>query len=66
MLIFLAAAITLGLIGSLSHTSNHDATFDAGSAVVAPVKKKTAPARRRNHDPAALTTRGQRPPLSAA
>jgi serine-type D-Ala-D-Ala carboxypeptidase/endopeptidase (penicillin-binding protein 4) len=66
VLILLAAAITLGLLGSLSHTSNHDATFDAGSAVVAPVKKKTTPTRRRNHDPALLTTRGQRPPLSGA
>jgi D-alanyl-D-alanine carboxypeptidase/D-alanyl-D-alanine-endopeptidase (penicillin-binding protein 4) len=66
VLILLAAAITLGLIGSLSQTSNHDATFDAGSAVVAPVKKKSTPTRRGNHDPAALTTRGQRPPLSAA
>jgi serine-type D-Ala-D-Ala carboxypeptidase/endopeptidase (penicillin-binding protein 4) len=66
VLIFLAAAITLGLIGSLSHTSDHDATFDAGSGVVAPVKKKTTPVRRRSHDPAALPTRGQRPPLSGA
>jgi serine-type D-Ala-D-Ala carboxypeptidase/endopeptidase (penicillin-binding protein 4) len=65
VLILLAAAITLGLLGSLSHTSNHDATFDAGSAVVAPAKKK-APIRRRAHDPALLTTRGQRPPLSPA
>ncbi len=64
MLILLAAAIVLGLLGSLSHTSNHDATFDAGSAVVAPQKK--APTRRRAHDPALLTTRGQRPPLSPA
>jgi serine-type D-Ala-D-Ala carboxypeptidase/endopeptidase (penicillin-binding protein 4) len=65
VLILLAAAITLGLLGSLSHTSPHDATFDAGSAVVAPAKKKT-PTRRRAHDPALLTTRGQRPPLSPA
>jgi D-alanyl-D-alanine carboxypeptidase/D-alanyl-D-alanine-endopeptidase (penicillin-binding protein 4) len=64
VLILLAAAITLGLLGSLSHTSNHDAQFDAGSAVVAPPKKKSAPTRRRAHDPALLTTRGQRPPLS--
>jgi serine-type D-Ala-D-Ala carboxypeptidase/endopeptidase (penicillin-binding protein 4) len=65
VLILLAAAITLGLLGSLSHTSNHDATFDAGSAVVAPAKKK-ALVRRHAHDPALLTTRGQRPPLSPA
>ncbi len=67
MLILLAAAITLGLLGSLSHTSNHDATFDAGSSVVTPPKKKkAAPTRRRTHDPALLTTKGQRPPLSPA
>ena len=60
MLILLAGAITLGLLGSLSHTSNHDAQFDAGSAVVAP-PKKSHPTRRRSHDPALLTTRGQRP-----
>jgi D-alanyl-D-alanine carboxypeptidase/D-alanyl-D-alanine-endopeptidase (penicillin-binding protein 4) len=59
VLILLAAAITLGLIGSLSHTSNHDAQFDAGSPVVAAPKKK-APTRRRAHDPALLTTKGQR------
>ncbi len=64
MLILLAAAITLGLLGSLSHTSKHDAQFDAGSAIVAPPKKKKAPTRRRAHDPALLTTRGQRAPLS--
>jgi D-alanyl-D-alanine carboxypeptidase/D-alanyl-D-alanine-endopeptidase (penicillin-binding protein 4) len=64
VLILLAAAITLGLLGSLSHTSNHDAQFDAGSAVVAPAKKKSAPTRRRSHNPALLTTRGQRAPLS--
>jgi serine-type D-Ala-D-Ala carboxypeptidase/endopeptidase (penicillin-binding protein 4) len=63
VLILLAGAITLGLLGSLSHTSNHDAQFDAGSAVVAPAKK-SHPTRRRSHDPALLTTRGQRPPLS--
>jgi D-alanyl-D-alanine carboxypeptidase/D-alanyl-D-alanine-endopeptidase (penicillin-binding protein 4) len=64
VLILLAAAITLGLLGSLSHTSNHDAQFDAGSSVVAP-PKKSHPTRRGAHDPALLTTRGQRPQLSA-
>lgn len=64
MLILLAAAITLGLLGSLSQTSNHDATFDAGSAVVTPPHKHKAPTRRGSHDPALLTTHGQRPPLS--
>ncbi|HYZ81035.1 MAG TPA: D-alanyl-D-alanine carboxypeptidase [Solirubrobacteraceae bacterium] len=61
-------AITLALVGTLSHTSNHDAQFDAGSSVVAPVKKetKTTPTRRRSHDPALLTTRGQRRPVTAA
>ena len=34
MLILLAAAITLGVIGSLSHTSKHDAQFDAKMAVL--------------------------------
>ncbi|MFZ1994148.1 MAG: D-alanyl-D-alanine carboxypeptidase [Solirubrobacteraceae bacterium] len=63
MLILLAAAMTLGLLGSLSHTSNHDAQFDAGSAVVSP-PKKSRPTRRRGHDPALLSTRGQRPALS--
>jgi serine-type D-Ala-D-Ala carboxypeptidase/endopeptidase (penicillin-binding protein 4) len=65
VLILLAAAITLGLLGSLSHTSNHDATFDAGSAVVTPPKKTSAHPRR-GHDPAKLTTRGQRAPLTPA
>jgi D-alanyl-D-alanine carboxypeptidase/D-alanyl-D-alanine-endopeptidase (penicillin-binding protein 4) len=61
----LVAAITLALVGSLSHTSNHDAQFDAGSAVVAPVTK--APSRRRrSHDPAPLTTHGRRPPVTQA
>ena len=64
VLILLAAAITLGLIGSLSHTSNHDAQFDAGAPVVAP--KKKAPTRRGAHDPALLTTKRHRAPLSAA
>jgi D-alanyl-D-alanine carboxypeptidase/D-alanyl-D-alanine-endopeptidase (penicillin-binding protein 4) len=63
VLILLAAAITLGLLGSLSHTSNHDAQFDAGSSVVAS-PKKSHPTRRGAHDPALLTTRGQRPQLS--
>ena len=66
MLILLAGAITLGLLGSLSHTSTHDATFDAGSAVVTPPKKKADPTRKRAHDPATLSTHGQRPPLSPA
>jgi len=65
VLILLAAAITLGLIGSLSHTSNHDAQFDAGSAVVAPHKaKKDTATRHRGHDPALLTLKGHRAPLS--
>jgi D-alanyl-D-alanine carboxypeptidase/D-alanyl-D-alanine-endopeptidase (penicillin-binding protein 4) len=59
VVLILVAAITLALVGSLSHTSNHDAQFDAGSAVVAPAKR-ARPTRRRAHDPAALTTRGQR------
>lgn len=53
----------LGLVGSLSHTSNHDAQLDAGS-VIAPgsttVHSRT-PTRRRGHDPALLSTRGQHP-----
>ncbi|MGZ4293056.1 MAG: D-alanyl-D-alanine carboxypeptidase/D-alanyl-D-alanine-endopeptidase [Solirubrobacteraceae bacterium] len=65
MLIILVAAITLALLGSLSHTSTHDAQFDAGSAVVAPTKKPS-PTRKRSHDPALLTTRGQRPRVSPA
>ena len=56
------AAITLALLGSLSHTSNHDAQLDAGSAVVAPVKKKITSVRPRAHDPALHT----RPPVSRA
>jgi serine-type D-Ala-D-Ala carboxypeptidase/endopeptidase (penicillin-binding protein 4) len=66
VLILLAAAITLGLLGSLSHTSNHDAQFDAGSAIVAPPQKQKAPTRKRAHDPALLSTKGQRPPVSPA
>ena len=64
-MILLVAAITLALLGSLSHTSTHDAQFDAGSSVVAPVHK-AAPTRKRAHHPALLTMRGQRPPVSAA
>jgi serine-type D-Ala-D-Ala carboxypeptidase/endopeptidase (penicillin-binding protein 4) len=58
----LVAAITLALVGSLSHTSNHDAQFDAGSSVVAPIKKKVTPARPRAHEP----TLHDRPPVSRA
>ena len=47
MLILLAAAITLGLLGSLSQTSNHDATFDAGSAVVAAAQEEGRATRKR-------------------
>lgn len=56
------AAITLALVGTFSHTSNHDAQFDAGSSVVAPVKKKITPTRPRTHDPAVHN----RPPVSRA
>jgi D-alanyl-D-alanine carboxypeptidase/D-alanyl-D-alanine-endopeptidase (penicillin-binding protein 4) len=64
VLILLAGAITLGLVGSLSHTSNHDAQFDAGSPVVPPKKKaKPSPTRPKSHDPAQLSTEGQRPPV---
>ncbi|MFL5862351.1 MAG: D-alanyl-D-alanine carboxypeptidase/D-alanyl-D-alanine-endopeptidase [Solirubrobacteraceae bacterium] len=59
-MIILVAAITLALVGSLSHTSPDDAQFDAGSAVVAPLTKP-ARTRRQNHDPPLLATRGQRP-----
>ena len=59
----MVAAITLALLGSLSHTSTHDAQFDAGSAVVAPTTK-APPTRRRSHDPALLSTRAQQPPRS--
>jgi D-alanyl-D-alanine carboxypeptidase/D-alanyl-D-alanine-endopeptidase (penicillin-binding protein 4) len=61
--ILLVAAITLALLGSLSHTSTHDAQFDAGSAVVAPTKTPK-PVRRRDHDPGLLTIRGQHPPVT--
>jgi D-alanyl-D-alanine carboxypeptidase/D-alanyl-D-alanine-endopeptidase (penicillin-binding protein 4) len=61
--ILLVAAITLALVGTLSHTSSHDGQFDAGSAVVAPVTT-TSPTRRRSHNPAALSTRAQQPPVS--
>jgi serine-type D-Ala-D-Ala carboxypeptidase/endopeptidase (penicillin-binding protein 4) len=66
VVLILVAAITLALVGSLSHTSNRDAQFDAGSSVVAPVKKRTTPVRPRAHDPARLTTRRQHLPVSAA
>jgi serine-type D-Ala-D-Ala carboxypeptidase/endopeptidase (penicillin-binding protein 4) len=61
----LVAAITLALVGSFSHTSSHDAQFDAGSSVVAPIKKKTTRPRPRGHDPA-VTIHGQHPPASPA
>jgi serine-type D-Ala-D-Ala carboxypeptidase/endopeptidase (penicillin-binding protein 4) len=62
--ILLVAAITLALLGTLSHTSPHDAQYDAGgSAVVAPTTR-TTPTHRRGHNPAALPTRAQRPPVS--
>jgi serine-type D-Ala-D-Ala carboxypeptidase/endopeptidase (penicillin-binding protein 4) len=65
VLILLAAAITLGLIGSLSHTSDHDAQFDAGSPVVS-APRRHFPTHHRAHDPALLTTQGRRAPLSPA
>jgi D-alanyl-D-alanine carboxypeptidase/D-alanyl-D-alanine-endopeptidase (penicillin-binding protein 4) len=60
------AAITLALLGSLSSTSKHDAQFDAGAPVVAPKPKAKPGPRRRGHDPATLSTKGKRPPLSPA
>ncbi|HEY2439924.1 MAG TPA: D-alanyl-D-alanine carboxypeptidase [Solirubrobacteraceae bacterium] len=62
-------ALTLALLGTLSHTATHDAQFDAGAPVVGTTKtEKTtaahavAPAR----TPSPLTVAGRRPPVTAA
>lgn len=62
-LLIAAAAITLALVGSLNHTSSHDAQFDAGSPVVAP-QTRTTPAHGRPTTPSALRLSGSRPPVS--
>jgi D-alanyl-D-alanine carboxypeptidase/D-alanyl-D-alanine-endopeptidase (penicillin-binding protein 4) len=59
-------AIILALVGSLSHTSPHDAQFDAGAPVVGPAHR--APSRTPRAATAAprLIVSGKRPPVTPA
>lgn len=59
------AAITLALLGSLSHTSKHDAQYDAGAPVVAS-PTPSHHTRRKPAGAASLTLGGHRPPLTPA
>jgi serine-type D-Ala-D-Ala carboxypeptidase/endopeptidase (penicillin-binding protein 4) len=69
-LVVAAAAITLALLGSFSHTSKGDVAFDAGAPVVASKhsRRPHAPTRHRAGDPPSpnLTRSGHRPPVSSA
>ena len=60
----LVVALVLALLGTLSHTSTHDAQFDAGSPVVASTTSTTAA----HHAPTPppLTRAGKRPPVTEA
>ena len=61
------AAITLALLGSLSHTSKRDVAFDPGAPVVSAKHpgRHAAPRRGRHGDPS-LDKSGRRPPVSGA
>ncbi|HET8979533.1 MAG TPA: D-alanyl-D-alanine carboxypeptidase [Solirubrobacteraceae bacterium] len=63
-------ALTLAVLGSLSHTATHDAQFDAGASVVAtgPTLGATTTARaiRAPTPPQLLGPRGSRPPATPA
>jgi D-alanyl-D-alanine carboxypeptidase/D-alanyl-D-alanine-endopeptidase (penicillin-binding protein 4) len=66
--IILAAAITLAVLGTVSHTANHDAQFDAGAPVVGAANTPTtgsAPAQHRHTRPP-LTLAGRRPAVTEA
>ena len=65
-LIVAVAAITLALLGSLSHTSTHDAQFDAGAPVVGGSHKPSHRRPARTGGAAALITGGRRPALTPA
>jgi D-alanyl-D-alanine carboxypeptidase/D-alanyl-D-alanine-endopeptidase (penicillin-binding protein 4) len=64
-LVVAVTAITLALLGSLSHTSTHDAQFDAGAPVLGTSHQPRHGSRRTGAD-AKLTTPGRRPALTAA
>jgi serine-type D-Ala-D-Ala carboxypeptidase/endopeptidase (penicillin-binding protein 4) len=68
-----AAAITLVLLGSLSHTSKRDVKFDAGAPVLASPSGHSgkphsghSPAHHGHRTDPRLTKSGHRPPVSAA
>jgi serine-type D-Ala-D-Ala carboxypeptidase/endopeptidase (penicillin-binding protein 4) len=65
-LLIAVAAITLAVLGSLSHTSTRDAQYDAGAPVVgaSPTLSRHKPPR--PEGAAALTTGGRRPRLTPA
>jgi D-alanyl-D-alanine carboxypeptidase/D-alanyl-D-alanine-endopeptidase (penicillin-binding protein 4) len=65
VLIILVVALTLALLGSLSHTSQHDAQFDAGAPVVGSPTTTTAKPARHNPTPPPLTVDGKRPAVTA-
>jgi serine-type D-Ala-D-Ala carboxypeptidase/endopeptidase (penicillin-binding protein 4) len=65
--IILAAVLTLAVLGTISHTANHDAQFDAGSPVVGAAQTRTtAPTRPRPPTPPPLSVAGRRPPVTEA
>jgi serine-type D-Ala-D-Ala carboxypeptidase/endopeptidase (penicillin-binding protein 4) len=65
--VILAAVLTLAVLGTISHTANHDAQFDAGSPVVGAARTRTtAPARSQLPTPPPLTAAGRRPPVTEA
>jgi serine-type D-Ala-D-Ala carboxypeptidase/endopeptidase (penicillin-binding protein 4) len=63
--IIAVVAITLALLGTLSHTSNRDTQLDAGSVVVGTATAASPPSHRLSDRPA-LSLKGKRPPVSAA
>ncbi len=65
-MILAVAAITLALLGSISHTSKHDAQFDAGAPVVGPAPSARPGRPHRPPGAASLTSGARRPPLSPA
>jgi D-alanyl-D-alanine carboxypeptidase/D-alanyl-D-alanine-endopeptidase (penicillin-binding protein 4) len=65
-LVVAVAAITLALLGSLSHTSTHDAQFDAGAPVVGAGHTPARRPSRRSGGDAKLTPGGPRPALTPA
>jgi serine-type D-Ala-D-Ala carboxypeptidase/endopeptidase (penicillin-binding protein 4) len=66
VLILAVAAITLALLGSLSHTSKRDVQFDPGAPVPASGPKGRPADRRHGGAATKLSASGNRPPVSTA